>query len=247
MNTVNLLVVCAIIGVLIASLAAIWGGWKHRSRNHVRLANGLGTGVREDGTLAKKTDAAITVRHLLYKSGSDVDHVAVAGATDAVIGTVDDLAAAAEELLTVTPLGKGHRTKRMVANAAITAFTRVYQAASGKVAPTGTRCVGIALEAASADLDPIEVLDISALGIIPPAGYTMMFAGLRTWAGGAATTENFAVTGVLSTDLVLATWNLQAGTPVAFKIVPTTDTLTITTSANAANGDKYAYFVFRAA
>jgi hypothetical protein len=241
----EILVVLAVIGIVIASLACVWQGWKHRSRSTVRLANGLASGVRPDGKLAKLTDAAITTRYLLYKSGSDVDHVAVAGATDQVIGTVDDLAAAAEELVTVHPLGKGDRTKRMVANGAITAFTKVWQAASGKVGATGTRCVGLTLEAASADLDVIEVLDRAALPNL--AGMEVVFAGQRTWAGGVATTENFAVTGVLSTDLVLATWNVVAGTITAIKVAPTADTLTITTSANQANGDKYSYIVLRAA
>lgn len=248
MNTVlGILMVIAVCAIGMASLKNIWGGWNRRNRGCVRLAN-IAEGVHKEGRLNKLADAAITTRFLLYKSGTDADHIAVAGATDLAIGTVDDEVATADiadTYVALNLLGRGNGTKRMVANAAVTAFSRVYQAAAGKVAPSGTRCVGVALTAAAADGDVIEVMDVAHTPSL--AGYSMVYSGLRIWAGGVATTENFAVAGVLATDLVLGTWNLVAGAPTAFKIVPTADLLTITTSANQANGDKYAYFVFRAA
>jgi hypothetical protein len=50
----------------------------------------------------------------------------------------------------------------MVANEAIDEGVRVYAAASGKVATTGTVLVGVALTAAAADDDVLEVMDIAA-------------------------------------------------------------------------------------
>lgn len=240
----TVLMIIALSAMAFASLQAIWGKWERRNRKTARLANSISSGVREN-TVAKLTDAAITARNLLFKKGSDVDHIAVAGATDLAIGTVNDLGAAAEELKTVNLLGRGSRTKKMVASEAITAFTRVYQAAGGKIAASGTRCVGLALEAASGDTVELEVLDLPFLPA--PGGYVLMFSGIRTWAAGAATTEGFAVAGVLATDLVLATPVAVAGAGILQKVVPTADTLTATTSANWANGDKYSYQVWRAA
>lgn len=49
-------------------------------------------------------------------------------------------------------------TAKMVASEAISQFAPVYAAANGKVAASGTILLGYALEAASADLDVVEVL-----------------------------------------------------------------------------------------
>lgn len=237
MNTIlGILTVLTVIALLFASL--VYAGKRQRAR----LAN-IAEGTHEE-SIFMLTDGAITARHLLYKSGSDASHIAASGATDLALGTVDDLAAAAEEGVTLNFLGKGSKTKRMVANAAITQWARVYQAAGGKVAPSGTRYRGICVNAPSGDGEIAEVIDTPpAAGI---SGFTIIAAGLRTWAGGVATTENFAVVGVLSTDLVLVSWNVVAGTITAIKAAPTADLLTITTSANQANGDKYSYTVLRA-
>ena len=114
---------------------------------------------RHAESVTKLTDAAITTRHLLYKVGSDVDHIAVAGATDTPLGVVADEATAAEEYVSVDLLGKGC-TKRMVASEAVSAGARVFAAASGKIATSGSVLVGIALTAATTDGDIIEVEDI---------------------------------------------------------------------------------------
>lgn len=52
-------------------------------------------------------------------------------------------------------------TRKLVANAAISAFAFVYAGAAGKVAPSGNVVVGIAMEAATADNDVIEVLSVA--------------------------------------------------------------------------------------
>lgn len=128
-----------------------------------------------DGAVNRLPDAAITTRNLLYKVGSDADHVAVCGASNIPIGTIDDEVSSAEvsagnQFLSVKLLGKGG-TKRMVASEAISAGAKVYTAASGKVsllsASAGTYYeVGTALTAAAADGDVIEVADSSPIKVV---------------------------------------------------------------------------------
>jgi hypothetical protein len=143
--------------IIIAALAAIAAFAAIAPRRRIRLAN-IAEGTHED-SVSRYTDAAITTRHLLYKVGSDASHIAVSGASDLPIGTIADEATAAEELVAVQLLGK-KGTKRMVASEAINAGALVYAAASGKVATTGTQCVGVALTTVTTDLDVIEVCDI---------------------------------------------------------------------------------------
>jgi hypothetical protein len=140
----------AVLTVLVIALCA-------RTKNLTGFAN-IAEGTHTD-SVTKLTDAAITTRHLLYKVGSDADHIAVAGANDVAIGTVADEASAAEEYVAVDLLGKGP-TKRMVANAAMTTTgVPVFQAAAGKIALTGQRQVGILLQTSGADGDVVEVDD----------------------------------------------------------------------------------------
>lgn len=145
---------CVVLPVIIKDRLAALRGQK------IRYGANIAEGRHAD-SVTKKTDAAITTRHLLYKVGSDADHIAVAGASDQPIGTVADEATAAEQYVTVDLLGKGS-TKRMVASEAINAGARVFAAASGKIAGSGTVLVGVALTAAGGDNDVIEVLDIAA-------------------------------------------------------------------------------------
>ena len=119
-----------------------------------------------DGVITRLPDAEISTRHLLYKVGSDADHIAVAGAADVPFGTVADECTAAElatgnHYLNVSLLGHGG-TKRMVGSEAITAGEQVFTAASGKVqdlpGSAGTYyLVGTAITAAAADGDVLEV------------------------------------------------------------------------------------------
>jgi hypothetical protein len=140
----------AALTVLVIALCA-------RTKNLTGFAN-IAEGTHTD-SVTKLTDAAITTRHLLYKVGSDADHIAVAGANDVAIGTVADEASASEEYVAVDLLGKGP-TKRMVANAAMTTTgVPVFQAAAGKIALTGQRQVGILLQTSGADGDVVEVDD----------------------------------------------------------------------------------------
>lgn len=92
--------------------------------------------------------------HLRVKTPSSL---ALAGATDHELGTlVQPTFAAGDEVAVHLRTAQG--TVKMVASEAITAGNPVYAAASGKIAASGTVLIGIALEAATANNDVIEVL-----------------------------------------------------------------------------------------
>lgn len=114
-----------------------------------------------ESTVTRTNDVAITARHLLWQQGATDGGVALAIAASIPLGTIDNIAPATGQRQSVLLLGKG-ATKKMVANGAITAGARVFTAAAGKVSPThgATFCqVGVALTAAGADNDIIEVAD----------------------------------------------------------------------------------------
>lgn len=83
--------------------------------------------------------------------------LALAGSTDHELGTMDSATVSSDTRGTVR-LRTAQGTSKMVASEAITAGNAVYAASSGKVASSGTVLLGIALEAASANGDVIEVL-----------------------------------------------------------------------------------------
>lgn len=125
----------------------------------VRLANTYDAAIATHEAAVNRTnDAAITARHLLWKKGASNGTVALSGATDYALGTIDNIEASTGLNQSVLLLGKGG-TKKMVANSAIGAGVPVYAAASGKVDNTGTIQVGVSLTEASNDGDIIEVLD----------------------------------------------------------------------------------------
>ncbi len=131
-------------------------------RRETLVANTYDAAVEtHECSVTRTNDAAITTRHLLWKQGSTDNGIALCGATDLPLGTVDNEETATGVRQSVRLLGKGP-TKKMVANAAITAGARVFTAASGKVSPTHGATlfqVGVALTAAAADGDIIEVAD----------------------------------------------------------------------------------------
>lgn len=114
-----------------------------------------------ESSVTRTNDAAISARHLLWGQGSTDGGVAVNSATGGPLGTIDNIETGTGLRQSVLLLGKGS-TKKMVANAPITAGARVFTAAAGKVSPTHGATlfqVGIALTAAAADNDIIEVAD----------------------------------------------------------------------------------------
>ena len=67
-----------------------------------------------NGTITKKTDAAIATRFLFGKKGSDDDHIAVCTSdTDNPYGVITDEATAAEEIVNVALLGAAQETRKI--------------------------------------------------------------------------------------------------------------------------------------
>jgi hypothetical protein len=82
-------------------------------------------------------------------------------------------------------------------------------------------------------------------GLGAPA-YAAIYAGNHTTVGGAAA-EAKTVTGVLSTDIVMATLKAKGATPRTILItVPTTNTITFTFSGDPSTDHVVSYVVFRA-
>lgn len=100
---------------------------------------------------------ALYLRAALLSTGK----LALAGAGEIGVGTIETQSFADGDACSVRLL-TAQGTRKVVANAAITAGALVYAAASGKVGPTGTICLGEALEAATADGDVIEILHFNA-------------------------------------------------------------------------------------
>ncbi|QBG47829.1 hypothetical protein EGM51_10655 [Verrucomicrobia bacterium S94] len=112
------------------------------------------------GSMTKIADAALSTQHLLVKFGSDADHIAVAGASDAPIGTCADTPAA-DDSAAVHLLGSFPGSITMVASETIEAGERVFAAAGGEVSTLPEAngdyfCVGVALTGGG-DGDEIEV------------------------------------------------------------------------------------------
>jgi len=130
----------------------------------VAAANTYDSAVTTHASTVQRTnDAAVTARHLLWKKGSADTGVALNGVADIPLGTIDNTETDTGVLQNILLLGKGP-TKKMVASEAITAGEEVFTAANGKVQdrPSGSGTyyfVGVALTAAGADGDVIEVSD----------------------------------------------------------------------------------------
>lgn len=98
--------------------------------------------------------AALVQNRLVILSSGVLQY---ADAYTPAIGTLENTTFASGEVVGVRLL-PGEGTFKMMASAAITSGAYVYQAANGKIDDAGFIPVGIALEAASADGDLIEVL-----------------------------------------------------------------------------------------
>lgn len=117
-----------------------------------------------DGPTRQFTSNGAIAQYLRVVLSSGV--LAAAGATVPCIGTAEDPILAADTTGTVRLRNAGG-TRKMVASGAITLGNPVYASASGRVASTGTVMEGIALEAAAANGDVIEVLMVEMPGIGP--------------------------------------------------------------------------------
>lgn len=168
-ETLNVLApACVIAGALFLAANASQNIRRRGLTSALNIAEGT-----HAGTIRKLADAAIATRNLLFKFGSDVNHIAVAGASDIPLGTVEDEALAAEDEVSVNILGSTGRSLLMVASEAITVGEAVFTAASGKVqdlpAGAGTYYqVGYAMTAAGADGDVIEVQPCTPVKTVVP-------------------------------------------------------------------------------
>lgn len=109
---------------------------------------------------------------------------------------------------------------------------------------TAAKLATDAVETAKIKNGNVTLAKLSA-GITP--SHIVKYAGTVTWTGGTAS-KAVTVTGVAATDIVLASF-LVTPTEAAYiaKIVPTTDTITITLSAaNTSNDAQISYIVLRA-
>ncbi|MES2597189.1 MAG: hypothetical protein V4662_17715 [Verrucomicrobiota bacterium] len=169
--------VLALIGGLLAMAAqSLFGG----NSRYIAAANTYDSAVLTHGpTLSRTNDAAITARHLLWADGATAGTtVALATATTVALGTIDNEETNTGLTQAVLMLGRGDRTKKMVASEEMAAVgVRVFQAAGGKVALTGVICVGILRSISAADGSVVEVDDckprIEPNGVNAVAGGTL--------------------------------------------------------------------------
>lgn len=108
-------------------------------------------------------------------------------------------------------------------------------------------------------VSPVTVLSIIDSSIIPDNAVTLpklapgvtpshvaRFGGKFGYGGGGTSIAE-PVVGVVATDIVLCTMQAQTGTAYIVKAVPTTDTVTITFSADPGASTVVAYTIFNAA
>ena len=76
--------------------------------------------------------------------------------------------------------------------------------------------------------------------------HVVKFAGITASETDSDASVVASVTGVASTDVVVASILAQAGTASLLKAVPTTNTLTFTLSGNGGAGTRIQYAIFRA-
>lgn len=83
-----------------------------------------------------------------------------------------------------------------------------------------------------------------AVAITP--SHVVKFAGVSSAENDSDASVVITVAGVLATDVVTASILAQAGTASILKVVPTTDTITVTLSGNGGAGTQISYSVLRA-
>jgi hypothetical protein len=170
---------------------------------------------------------------------------AYAGADEAAVGTLlpgdpgDDLYSAIQDLTF------GVHFAVMGSDTNIAVGDEIEAAADGKIVKLAAGpAIGVALEAGTDEDDMIRVKYYPS-----PGSFKVVAAGIHTWAGGAATTDSIAVTGLLATDIVLATLVLRNSTQTLVLAAndAANDQIDLTLSANGQDDTcKVAYAVLRA-
>ena len=130
----------------------------------VSFAN-IGEGTFADGRKTYFGDAVTTQRYLLYKIGSDGDHVAVTGAGDTPLGPSDDMVADVTVPISINLLGAGSDTVRVITDGTVLNGSYVTTGASGQVtlAVTTNLVIGRAIigtDCTSAAGDVITIIPI---------------------------------------------------------------------------------------
>lgn len=151
-------------------------------------------------------------------------------------------------LVVDTSIADGAVTTAKLADGAVTAI-KIGAAAvtTAKIAPLAVTAAELAANAVTT----VKIADANvtlaklAAGIAP--GYIVKFAGKHNSIGGSAT-EALIVSGVLSTDFVVATLQTQGVTPrTVLTVAPTTDTITFVYSGDPSNDHIVTYTVMRSA
>lgn len=173
-------------------------------------------------------------QYLRVKLSSGV--LAAAGAAELALGTIEREAFASGEKVPVRlPTAQG--TRKMVASAAVTQYATVYGATGGKVSSTANgNPEGIALEAASADGDIIEVLPLQTLDSL--LGVVGVAAGYKVARGETALDGSNPTSVAHGLTTCVAFVAMLKGTAA-----PGVGTSILTSNINGANVDVYAWKV----
>jgi hypothetical protein len=108
--------------------------------------------------IAAETGQA-NLRWYISDASTSPPTVSICGASNPAIGVNEEAVITANKRVTLT-LVTAEGTRKMVASGAITGGNRVYAAADGEVASSGTIGEGVALETVTTDQDFIEVLPV---------------------------------------------------------------------------------------
>ena len=102
----------------------------------------IGEGTFEHGVKSYTADAATTGRYLLYKKGTDVDHCAIAGLNDVVLGPSNDQAVLGDPIA-IQLLGAAKGTLRVQTDGTIADGDYVKSGAVGQATKATTGDAGI--------------------------------------------------------------------------------------------------------
>lgn len=211
--------------IILAAFAMV-----HWMRRELVAANTYDAAVStHETTVTRTNDSAITARHLLWKKGASDGTVDLCTASDIPIGTIDNTDTGTGNNHTVLLIGRGP-TKKMVASGAVNAGAPVYTAAGGKIAGSGTYCVGIALTAATTDGDIVEVDDSFGTPVTAGVAATLFDAHTILY----ATTDNTPVALTVGASSIVgrkSSGNIVALTGAEAKAITDPITWTATTSA----------------
>ena len=175
--------------------------------------------------------------------------VDIAAAGDLVIGTLQRGAAQGLAVAVHLSFANGLHYAQIGDGTAIAVGDLLQQAAGGKlVKKTTGQAVAVAWESLLGSNTDAQIRVLYLRPTDAAATQSVVAAGVRTWAGGAATTDSVSVPGLLAGDVVTATLVARAGseTLVLTTADAVADTLTFLLSANGTNGTtKIAYQVSR--